>query len=304
MKGKHYTVMVIPHTRARFSRFKVSAPFVIILSIMALACVVSAGLLPVYVHAARAQAGEISALQLENRELRAAGQDVDQSLAALREKVAYFETKATKFALMAGVQDLPSAQPAGGLRDLSGYEPAAPRAAGSVSGGRLRDELETLQERTGVLGESYGILERVYRDQALLLAATPSIAPVKGMLAYGFQWRRDPFTGQRAFHSGLDIVASMGMKVIAPADGVVTRAMREAGYGNVIYLSHGGGLTTRYAHLQGFAVRVGQEVRRGDAIGYVGNTGRSLGPHLHYEVLVQGRKVNPLDYVLDVDLIS
>ncbi len=163
--------------------------------------------------------------------------------------------------------------------------------------------METLRDRTGVLQDSFGILEKVYRDQSLLLASTPSIAPVSGMVAYGFQWRRDPFTGQRAFHTGLDIVAAPGTRVVAPADGVVTFTGREAGYGNVIYLSHGNDLTTRYGHLQGFAIRVGQEVRRGDVIGYVGNTGRSLGPHLHYEVLNQGTKVNPVDYILDTDQI-
>jgi murein DD-endopeptidase MepM/ murein hydrolase activator NlpD len=304
MQGKHYTVMIIPHTRARFSKVKVSVHFVIILTIMALTCIVSTGLLPVYMHLSGERGGEIAALQEENRELRAAGQEVDQSLSALRERVAFFETKATKFALMAGVQDLPSAQPAGGLRESISAPSALPRGSAAVSGNKLRDELDTLQERSGVLRDSYGILDKVYRDQSLLLSATPSIAPVRGMVAYGFQWRRDPFTGERAFHSGLDIVASMGTKVLAPADGVVMKVMRDPGYGNVIYLSHGNDLTTRFGHLQDFAVRVGQEVRRGDVIGYVGNTGRSLGPHLHYEVLVQGTKVNPVDYILDTDLMS
>ena len=305
MRGKHYTVMVVPHTRARFSRFRVSATFVIILSILALTCIVSTGLLPVYVHLAVERAGEIALLKEENRELRTAGLEVDQSLSALRDQVNFFETKATKFALMAGVQDLPSAQPAGGARGVAEAPVSpGPRPAAAISGGRLREEMETLQERTGVLNQSYSMLERVYRDQSLLLASTPSVAPVRGMVAWGFQWRRDPFTGRRAFHSGLDIVAAPGTRIIAPADGVVTFAGREAGYGNVIYVSHGNGVTTRFAHLQGFAVRIGHEIRRGDVIGYVGNTGRSLGPHLHYEVLVQGQKVNPVEYILDVDQIS
>jgi murein DD-endopeptidase MepM/ murein hydrolase activator NlpD len=303
MGNKHYTVMIIPHTRARFSRFRVSVPFVLILSIIALTCVVSTGLLPVFMTLSMARAGEISTLREENRELRAAGEEVDQSLTALREQVAFFETKATKFALMAGVQDLPSAQPAGGVREGSGGL-TQPVNNGVVSGGKLRDELETLQERTGVLQSSYSVLDKVYRDQSLLLASTPSIAPVRGMVAYGFQWRRDPFTGQRAFHSGLDIVANAGTRVQAPADGVATFVGREVGYGNVIYLSHGNGVTTRYGHLSAFAVRSGQEVRRGEVIGYVGNTGRSLGPHLHYEVLIQGTKVNPTDYIVDSDQIS
>jgi len=307
MKGKYYTVMILPHTRARFSRFKVSASFVLILSLIALASIVSTGLLPIYVHLARAKSTELRELKQENRELRAAGQEVDQNLAGLRDRVAFFETKATKFAMMAGMQDLPSAQPVGGLREPAAdgamMRPAS-RSKNAVNGALLREEMQTLQERSGVLKESFGVLEKVYRDQSLLLASTPSIAPVHGMIAYGFQWRRDPFTGQRAFHSGLDIVANSGSKVLAPADGVVTAVMRDAGYGNVIYISHGNDIQTRYGHLSAFAVRVGQEVQRGEVIGYVGNTGRSLGAHLHYEVLIQGTKVDPINYILDDDQIS
>jgi len=307
MKGKYYTVMIVPHTRARFSRFKVSASFVLILSVIALTTIVSTGLLPIYMHLSRAKGAELRELKQENRELRAAGQEVDQNLAALRERVAFFETKATKFAMMAGMQDLPSAQPVGGLRETAmdgAMFRSAPRSKNAVNGTLLREEMQTLQERSGVLKESFGILEKVYRDQSLLLASTPSVAPVHGMIAYGFQWRRDPFTGQRAFHSGLDIVANSGTKVLAPAEGVVTAVMRDAGYGNVIYISHGNDVQTRYGHLSAFAVRVGQEVQRGEVIGYVGNTGRSLGAHLHYEVLVQGTKVDPINYILDDDQIS
>ena len=303
MKGKFYTVMIIPHTRARFSKIKVSATFVLILSLIALAAIVSTGLLPVYVQVSKTRAAEIRSLKQENRDLRAASQEVDKSLTSLRDQVALFETKATKFAMMAGVQDLPSSRPVGGVREMPSPSNGLP-ASGSVASHRLREELETLQDRSGVLTESYGLLERVLHDQSLLLAATPSIAPVHGMVAYGFQWRRDPFTGQRAFHSGLDIVANQGTKIRAPADGVVVKAGREAGYGNVVYISHGNDVTTRFGHLSDFAVRVGQEIQRGDIIGYVGNTGRSLGPHLHYEVLLQGRKVNPTDFIIDDDQVS
>jgi len=304
MKGKFYTVMIVPHTRARFSKFKVSASFVLILSIIALAGVVATGLLPIYVHLSRARAAEVRDLKSENRELRTAGLEVDKNLAGLRERLAFFETKATKFAMMAGVSDLPSSQPVGGVREPAESVARGPRGTGAVNGRVLREEMQTLDERSGVLKDSFGILEKVYHDQSLLLASTPSIAPVHGMIAYGFQYRRDPFTGQRAFHEGLDIVANSGTKVIAPADGVVTQVMRDAGYGNVIFISHGNDLVTRYGHLSGFAVRVGQEVQRGDTIGYVGNTGRSLGAHLHYEVLYQGSKVDPINYILDTDQFS
>lgn len=298
MKGKHYTVMVIPHTRARFSRFRVSASFVAMLAVIALVTIISTGLLPVYLHLSSERVAEITALKEENRKLRLAGMEMDHALTSLRDQVGYFETEATKFALMAGVEDLPSAEPVGGVREA---HVAGARAQPAVNADRLRDEMTTLQERAGVLTQSYNMLDKIYHNQSLVLASTPSIAPVRGMISFGFQWRSDPFTEQRAFHSGLDIVATLGTPVVAPADGIVVRARREASYGNVVYISHGNGVTTRYAHLNSILAKRGQQVQRGDVIGKVGNTGRSLGYHLHYEVLVHGTKVNPMDYILDLN---
>ena len=300
MKGKYYTIMVVPHTRARFTQLRVSAVFVLVLAIIAGAALISTGLLPLYIHMAFERGSEIEHLKSENQVLRATSLELDTAIGSLRDRVAHFEMEASKFALMAGVQDLPSSQPVGGAREAV-PAPGAGRAFAAPHPEKLLGELETLQERAGVLIDSYSVLDRVYHDQSLLLASTPSIAPVQGMISYGFGYRRDPFTGQRAFHKGLDIVAMLDTPVMAPADGIVTRATREPDYGQVVYLSHGGGITTRYAHLRGFNVRVGQEIRRGEVIGFVGNTGRSLGYHLHYEVLLHGTKMNPMDYILDLD---
>jgi len=300
MKAKHYTIMLIPHTRAKFTKLRVSASFVVVLAVIAAAALVSTGLLPVYMHISHERQSEIESMLEQNRKLRAAGVENDQALAALRDQVGFFENEATKFALMAGVTDLPSAQPVGGVRET--VQPSPIRT--SVNPDRLRDDVTTLQERSGVLMTSFNMLDKVYHDQSLLLASTPSIAPVKGMISYGFNWRKDPFTGQRAFHSGLDIVATLGTNVQAPADGIVIRARRESGYGNVVYISHGNGVMTRFGHLSAFIVKAGDKVKRGDYIGKVGNTGRALGYHLHYEVLVQGKKVNPIDYILDADQVS
>ena len=133
----------------------------------------------------------------------------------------------------------------------------------------------------------------VEKRQALA-AATPSIWPIAGWLSSSFGNRRDPFTGGRDFHPGLDIAADQGEGVIAPADGEVVAASYSGNYGNLVVIDHGFGITTRYAHLSRYAVRPGQSVRRGQTIGYVGSTGRSTSPHLHYEVLVNGQLTNPL----------
>ena len=137
------------------------------------------------------------------------------------------------------------------------------------------------------------------RDNRELLASMPSIWPVQGFLTSRFGPRSSPFTGRRDFHKGLDISARRGTPVVAPAAGTVTFAGPDGAYGNTLRIRHGAGITTLYGHMHRLAVKEGQSVRRGAVIGYVGSTGRSTGPHLHYEVLVNGVNVNPLRYILN-----
>jgi murein DD-endopeptidase MepM/ murein hydrolase activator NlpD len=133
----------------------------------------------------------------------------------------------------------------------------------------------------------------VERRQALA-SATPSMWPVAGWLSSSFGDRPDPFNGEGNFHPGIDISAERGMPVYATADGTVESAAFNGNYGNLIVIDHGFGLATRYGHLWRFAVQAGHAVKRGDLIGYVGSTGRSTSPHLHYEVTLNGRLINPL----------
>lgn len=152
----------------------------------------------------------------------------------------------------------------------------------------------------GVLSELLGAIEErlatvrtgVEKRQALA-AATPSIWPIVGWISSSYGTRRDPFTGGNDFHPGLDISADHGQPIQATADGTVVGAGYNGNYGNLVTIDHGFGITTRYAHLSRFAVRIGQQVQRGQVIGYVGSTGRSTSPHLHYEVLVNGQLTNP-----------
>ena len=118
-----------------------------------------------------------------------------------------------------------------------------------------------------------------------------------GPITSSFGERTDPFNGEGAFHSGIDISCSYGQPVIAPADGTVTYADAHPGYGRMIEIDHGNGIVTRYGHLSGFAVADGDPVRRGQVIGYVGLSGRSTGPHLHYEVRINDTPVNPHKYL-------
>lgn len=132
-----------------------------------------------------------------------------------------------------------------------------------------------------------------------LLAATPSIRPVDGWITSKFGYRKSPFTGQRSFHSGLDIANKTGTKIISTANGKVSYAGRKMHFGNLIVVDHGYGKITKYGHLKKILVKPGQEVKRGETIALLGNTGQSTGPHVHYEVVINGLPVDPLKYILN-----
>ncbi|HKW18021.1 MAG TPA: M23 family metallopeptidase [Terriglobales bacterium] len=127
--------------------------------------------------------------------------------------------------------------------------------------------------------------------------SAPNLWPVEGFITGAFGERIDPFNGEGAFHSGVDIGATIGQPIIAPADGVVTFADFMGGYGRAVVIEHGHGISTRYGHLKSYAVFPGEHIHRGDTIGYVGDSGRSTGPHLHYEVRINDVPVNPHKYL-------
>ena len=129
------------------------------------------------------------------------------------------------------------------------------------------------------------------------LSAAPSLWPVEGRITGAFGERVDPFNGEGAFHRGVDISTAYGSPIVAPADAVVSYADFMSGYGRMVVLAHGQGITTRYGHLSAFSVTEGQKVQRGEVVGYVGLSGRSTGPHLHYEVWLHATPVNPYKYL-------
>ena len=151
-----------------------------------------------------------------------------------------------------------------------------------------------LHDLLGVLGERLDTVRKGIENRQALGAATPAGWPLVGWLSSGFGSRPDPITGDSDYHSGLDISADRGTPVHATADGVVDAAGYNGNYGNAVLVAHGYGISTRYGHLSRFAVRIGQQVKRGQVLGYVGSTGRTTGPHLHYEILINGSAINPL----------
>ncbi len=142
-------------------------------------------------------------------------------------------------------------------------------------------------------------LIKMLEEKRNLLASTPSIRPVDGWITSKFGYRKSPFTGRKEFHSGLDISNKSGTKIIATANGRISYAARKMYIGNLVVIDHGHGRVTRFGHLKKILVKPGQKIKRGDVIALLGNTGRSTGPHVHYEVRINGTPVNPLKYILN-----
>jgi len=228
---------------------------------------------------------ELEALRRENEALRRANERFEQRLGDVRHRLAETEDRAQKLAIVAGLGNLAPAPEAGVGGPL-------------VRGVGAEEALGVLEERTQRLADALTTVEVRLDENLRRLSATPSIWPVAGLLSSGFGTRRDPITGQRAFHSGVDLSAPPGRPVAVTASGIVVRTERSGGLGRAVFVSHGFGRTTVYGHLSRILVSPGQKVDRGETVGLVGNTGRSTGYHLHYEVRVDGKSVNPLPYLL------
>ena len=161
---------------------------------------------------------------------------------------------------------------------------------------RQVDELNTVSQRQE---NRFGRLLDKLEGQRNLLASTPAIRPTVGWMTSRFGHRISPFTGRKEFHKGIDIAHRHGTAILATADGIVSFAGKKGAMGNVLVIDHGHGMITRYAHLSKPLKERGEKVKRGDIIAQMGSSGRSTGPHLHYEVHLNGVPVNPSQYILN-----
>jgi len=292
MANEFYTLIVVPHAKAKFRKFQVSVRLTRwVLAALGVMALVLAGILTHYTWIA-VEVAEVRRLRSENLALATKARAYEENAGQLQAKVLQLQSVVTKLGVMAGVeQSLPDAS-LGGVGGLSRSETTPP----SVD---IASTLQNLDQTVGTLSEKSSRLEAYFKDQREVLASTPSIWPLRGYLSASFGNRPDPFTGVRDFHPGLDISVPRGTSVHAPADGVVVFCGTKQGYGNAMVIDHGFGVVTRYGHLEGFNVRPGQRVKRGDVIAFSGNTGRSTAPHLHYEVWVNDQARNPIEYIID-----
>jgi len=255
------------------------------------------------IHQTSRSAALSAQLIAENESLRSYILETDARMSQLDEVMRLSEAREQEARLLAGLDPLDAETRRLGVGGpLVGAEstwtpddPGFDRLVGSQV--QLLDELE---RRVEFQHQSYTETLLALEERKDLLDRTPTISPLRGLHAVssGFGWRDDPFTGERAFHRGVDLRAPAGTPVFASAAGQVIDVARRADYGISVTIEHGAGVETKYAHLAGTDCEVGQWTERGEIIGTLGSTGRSTGPHVHYEVRVNGITQDPVDYII------
>lgn len=296
MAKSFYTFIIVPDASARLRKLKLPAHALhalVALGILAFFVVIGLGFN--YMKMAF-KAADYDKLQAENTSLKIQKKNLEVAAVKLGEKLSNIENLFTDIQNLVendtltkrGKLNVPGV---GGSR----VDYSTAQLLGSAN---LKDGMELLKDRTAEMESQLTILQELAQKKATIRRITPTIWPVKGNITSNFGSRTDPFDGETTeIHLGVDIAALFGTQVHAPADGVVIYAQRKAAYGNLIILQHGNGLTTRLGHLSRFNVKVGQKVGKNDIVGYVGTSGRSTAPHLHYEVRVNDRPLNPRNYL-------
>jgi murein DD-endopeptidase MepM/ murein hydrolase activator NlpD len=242
---------------------------------------------------ARAMGGVLT--QAEQDKIEEAYQErlrlIQENLQATTEELLQIQKIKDRFMEMATPSAVKSQIPGGNAKG----GPLKPASFKSTNSSDLVESLDESLHNVTAFKKSVQEVNQLWTKQLTWLSALPTGLPVKGHynLSSGYGFRIDPFTQTMAKHEGLDFAASVGTPIIASAGGVVSRAGYEAQYGNMVEIKHAEGFMTRYAHASQILVRTGQTVKRGDIIAKVGNTGRSSGPHLHYEVMRAGAHINP-----------
>ncbi len=307
-KSDHeYQIVVFPGSTSHPRRFSIRRRTVVILLVSLL---VAAALEIAFLVQFVTQSGEIwelQALRSEAIQHRQKAGALSLAMEDLRKQLSSMREVNVRLRVMLGL-DPPKPSPS--LPGLGGKEESrvSPTVPGGLGGERdtlleiatqLEQKLVWLKDEA-VHQERYLVeLTGIVGDKRVQWAATPSIWPVRGWVSSGFGQRVSPFTGMDTLHGGVDISAPMHTAVISSAVGTVITAGPEKSLGNMVVVSHGHGYKTTYGHLAKVKVHPGQHVKRGDVLGEVGNSGLSTGPHLHYEVEVNGSAVDPMKYIID-----
>lgn len=297
MENKYYTLLVIPQRKGSIKKLGISTVFLTVIFVAISTLLLSFCYLSYSYIDARDKMGELARLEqvtsLQKDRLDYLASKVDDFEKRMI-SLAQFDKKIRIMTNLDNNQNTSQLLGVGG--PMSEEESTVSQAAelNSALIDRIHDNMDTLLDEADLRRDSFTELLDFLGKQKSILASTPSIWPTIGWITSEFGYRVSPFTGKREFHRGIDIATEIGKEIVAPADGFVSNVSMQRGMGNMIKINHGNGVVTIYGHLlKKSNVRKGQKVTRGDVIGYVGNSGRSTGPHLHYGVCIDGVYVNP-----------
>jgi len=307
-KGEDYSVVFFPGTTASPKRFRISRRWFRIYGYSAL--VILLGVVSTFIYFSQKyyyladDEVELTELRRESKIRKVQAEKIARQVKNLESDMARLGRFEKKLRVITALEDSPQNSAknwgVGGSYGLSSFSLTTSLARESKAlANKLSNNLGHLTTQAKIKAISFQELDHFFKDQKSFLQSTPSIWPTRGWVTSGFGYRKSPFTGLRENHEGWDIGARSGSAVRATADGMVTVAGRERGYGKLIEIDHGYGVVTRYGHNSKNLIKVGSKVKRGQIVALVGNTGRSTGPHLHYEVLVNGVPVNPKNYILE-----
>jgi murein DD-endopeptidase MepM/ murein hydrolase activator NlpD len=304
MANRRWTVMLVPHGSDGSRALSVSGTVVKLVA--GVATVLAASLLAAVIGVVSHSVDLARSQRLEraNQALSSEVQRLGQRVGALSDTLAVISRRDEEMRLVAGLEPLsPDVQRAGIGGPAGPWPEREQLLTEGGSAGRVafsvHTDLDALLRRANMLAASLQVAGESLAAHTQEYLALPSIMPTMGFLTSKFSMiRYHPILHENRPHEGIDITAAYNTKIIAPAAGRVIKVGYENGYGIMVVIDHGYGLETRYAHMSHSAARVGQSVKRGDLLGYVGSTGLSTGPHLHYEVLRDGRAVDPLRFIL------
>jgi hypothetical protein len=291
-RRRQFSLLIVRGDGVRVVRFNFPRPAVTVAGVsLAVAISVTAALVGDWIHL-RELTREAVTFHQQIQEQRATINTFNHRLAEIRQEMSGWRDLHAKIWEPFG----PEPAPGGRDRGIGGGTPVPDRIPARMS---PTDELDRMSESVKEQTDSMRALERMMTRASRVITALPSRWPVRGGVNSEYGNRQSPWTNEREFHSGLDIRAGSGTPVYAPAAGSVMHAGPAQEYGTAIILDHGQNLRTLYGHLSKINVQPGQRVERGAIIGHTGNTGRSSGPHLHYEIHVKGQAVNPRAYLWD-----
>ncbi|MDA8064603.1 MAG: M23 family metallopeptidase [Thermaerobacter sp.] len=294
MTKRGFTLLIVPHAGAQARRLLVQPRAMLALGITVLLFVGGLVYLGLLYRAVSQKAAELEALKAANRHQAAQLAHLHREAQSIAGTVQHLKAQEGEISTLLRQQK--QGLPIGPFVPAQGSLPVLSR--GGIS--RTRDlelTLASLRQTLPQAEQAARALHGTLLSDASFLRSVPSIWPTQGVITSPFGWRNSPLGWGREFHEGVDIGAPLGTPIVATAYGTVEHAGWETGYGNVVELADGNGFSTLYAHMSSIGVRVGQQVTRGQVIGYVGDTGWSTGPHVHYQVMYHGTPMNPAPYL-------